>query len=86
VDSLADEFAEVDSELRRLKVKREELRQEILASGRDEIVGTRWSVIVEEKTSRRLDQAQLEERFGRTALDDCRATRTGQYLRIERLY
>lgn len=85
-DSLADEFAEVDAELRRLKVRREELRQEILARGRDEIVGTRWSVIIEEKTSRRLDQAKLEERFGRAELDNCRVARTGQYLRVERLY
>jgi hypothetical protein len=85
-DSLADEFAEVDSELRRLKVRRDELRQEILARGRDEIAGHRFSVIIEEKTARRLDHAKLEEKFGRVALDERRVVRTGQYLRVERLY
>jgi hypothetical protein len=85
-DSLADEFAEVDAELRRLKVRRESLRQEIIASGRDEIAGHRFSVIIEEKTARRLDQAKLEEKFGRVALDECRSARTSQYLRVERLY
>lgn len=83
-DSLADDFAEVDSELRRLKFRRDELRRKILARGRDEIVGTRWTVIVEEKTARRLDQAKLEARYGRAAIDDCRVTRTSRYLRCER--
>ena len=85
VDSLADEFAEVDSELRRLKVRREELRQDILASGRDEIIGSKWTVIIEGKTARRLDQAKLEERFGRAAIDECRVERTSQYVRCSKL-
>ncbi len=84
-DSLADEFAEVDAELRQLTVRRNELRLEIIASGRDEIVGTKWAVVIEEKIARRLDQEKLEARFGRAALDDCRVARASQYLRIERL-
>jgi hypothetical protein len=83
--SLADRFAEVDAELRRLKVRREELKQAILETGRAELVGHRWSVVVEEKTSRRLNVDMLDEKFGREAVDACRTVRSGTYLRTERL-
>lgn len=83
--SLADQFGEVDAALRRLKVRREELRQEILNTGRVELVGHTWSVMLEDRTSRRLDQNLLTERFGAEAVDACRAERNGVYLRTERL-
>ncbi|MFK4507209.1 hypothetical protein [Bradyrhizobium daqingense] len=83
--SLADQFGEVDAALRRLKVRREELRQEILSTGRVELVGRAWSVVLEDRTSRRLDQNLLIERFGAEAVDACRAERNGVCLRTERL-
>lgn len=83
--SLADQFAEVDAELRRLKVRREELRQAIIDTGRAELVGHRWTVVLEDTTTRRLDVNMLDERFGREAIDACRTVRSGTYLRTERL-
>ncbi|MHC4051382.1 hypothetical protein SAMN05216573_10778 [Bradyrhizobium sp. Rc3b] len=83
--SLADQFGEVDAALRRLKVRREELRQQILSTGRVELVGHTWSVVLENRTSRRLDQELLIERFGAETVDACRAERDGVYLRTERL-
>ncbi|MGR4930256.1 hypothetical protein ACIPUD_26140 [Bradyrhizobium sp. CAR08] len=82
--SLADQFGDVDAALRRLKVRREELRQEILETGRAELVGHRWAVVLEDRTSRRLDQHVLIERFGAEAVDACRVARKGAYLRPER--
>lgn len=83
--SLADEFAEVDAALRRLKVRREELRRAIIDTGRAELAGRAWVVVIEEKTYRRLDTDMLDERFGREAVDECRKVRTSTYLRTERL-
>ncbi|WFU76600.1 hypothetical protein [Bradyrhizobium sp. CB2312] len=83
--SLADQFGEVDAALRRLKVRREELRQQILDMGRVELVGHTWAVVLEDRTSRRLDQDMLIERFGAEAVDACRAERNGVYLRTDRL-
>ncbi|MGY3358461.1 hypothetical protein ACVWZK_005124 [Bradyrhizobium sp. GM0.4] len=83
--SLADQFGEVDAALRRLKVRREVLRQEILDTGRVELVGHTWTVVLEGRTSRRLDQDALTQRFGAEAVDACRAERNGIYLRTERL-
>lgn len=68
-----------------MKVRREELKQAILETGRAELVGHRWSVVVEEKTSRRLNVDMLDEKFGREAVDACRTVRSGTYLRTERL-
>ena len=51
--SLADRFGEVEAELRRLKVRRDELKQEIINTGRVELVGHTWTVVIEDKTGRR---------------------------------
>ena len=82
--SIADQFGDVDAEIQRLKVKRESLRQLLINSGQPEAYGDRWNVVLEEKTTRRLDVGKLVARFGQAAVDECRSPRVSIYCSTER--
>jgi hypothetical protein len=81
---LADQFGDVDAEIQRLKIRRDALRQQLIDAGQPEAYGARWNVVLEEKTTRRLDAAKLIARFGQVAVEECRSAKTTIYCSTER--
>lgn len=82
-NQLADRYATIKAEIDARTAILKELRDEIIATGKDKIVGAKAIVEVSSYESERLDTKAVRAKFGEDKLRDCMTVSLTETLRVK---